>query len=108
MRTAIWINQMCSQRADKLTAGIETYHESLVYELQVLNALWILKKSSDHSGVLVGTEELCCTCILFFLFPGDINDLMILVMVIFRKMGTVKTGLSKHWKLRTSSEVQAT
>lgn len=49
---------MCSQRADKLTAGMEMYHESLVYELQVLNALWILKKSSDHSGVLVGTEEL--------------------------------------------------
>ena len=83
---------MCSQGADKLTASVGTYHGSLVYEVQALNALWILKKSSDHSGVHAGTEELCHTCILFFLFCRDINDLkhykaLFLVMVIFRKWG---------------------
>lgn len=86
---------MCSQRADKLTASVGIYHGSLVYEVQVLNALRILKKSSDHSGVHASTEELCHTCVLFFLIHRDINDLkhykaLLLVMVIFGKWGLCK------------------
>lgn len=61
-------------RADKLIASMETYHGSLVHEVQVLNALWILKNSSDQNAIQAGTEELCHTYILFFLFHQDIDD----------------------------------
>lgn len=83
---------MFPQRIDKLTASMGIPHGSLVYEVQVLNALWVLKKGSDHSGVHGGTEELRLTCVLFFLICTDINDLnhykvLFLVMVIFRRQG---------------------
>jgi len=90
VRTAVRISQTCSQRADKLAASVGIHHGSVAYEAQVLNALWILKKSPEHSGICAGTEELCRTRVLFFLFHRDINDLKhyktsFLVMVIFRK-----------------------
>lgn len=67
MRPPVQISQMCSPRADKLTAGVGMHHGSSAYEVQVWNALQILKKSSDPSGVHAATAELCHTCVLFFL-----------------------------------------
>lgn len=66
---------MRSQRDDKLTASVGTSGGSLVYEVQALNALWILKKNPYHSGVPAGTEELCPVWVLFFLFRRDIKAL---------------------------------